>query len=78
MIWHFPSAMYYELNIKCMSERDFYEYIRQTIDQKHVVTVSNDYFQEFENNQIFRNAMVDSIFMIYGLDSIKNTFVVPP
>lgn len=71
MVWHFPSSMYYELSIKCMSEIDFYEYLRKTINQKHVVEVSDDYFQACKNNQVSRNAMMDSIYMVYGLDSIK-------
>lgn len=71
MVWRYPSSLYYNLNIKCMSEREFYEYIGKVIDQKHVVEMSDNYFQACKTNQVFRNAMVDSIYTKYGLDSIK-------
>ena len=40
----FTSDLYYELNIKCMSELDFYEYIEDAIEKKQALVVSDDYF----------------------------------
>lgn len=73
MIWTFTSSLYYELNIKCMSERDFYEYLEEIIEKKQVLIVSNDYFQMYqEENSITRSGIADSIYNESGLEGLEH------
>ena len=44
MIGTFPSSLYYQLNIKCISEQDFYDYIDETIEKKRALVLSDSYF----------------------------------
>ncbi len=73
MIWTFTSSLYYDLNIKCMSERDFYEYLEEIIEKKQVLIVSDDYFlMSQKETNITRSDIADSIYSEYGLEGLKH------
>ena len=44
VIGSFPHSLYQQLNIKCMSELDFYDCIDETIKKKRALVVSDSYF----------------------------------
>ncbi len=68
-----PSSLYYQLNIKCRSEQDFYEYIEETIEKKKVLVVSDGYFLMCkEENSITRSDIADSIYSEYGLEGLEH------
>ena len=71
LTWTFPSSLYYELNIKCMSELDFYKYIEKTIEKNQAIVVSNSYFLMCEDYKTLRNATADSIHKECGLEGLK-------
>ena len=71
LTWTFPSSLYYELNIKCMSELDFYKYIEKTIEKKQVLLVSDSYFLMRQNDNITRSIVADSIYREYGLEGLE-------
>lgn len=68
----FTSALYYELNIKCMSELDFYEYIEDAIEKKQALVVSDDYFLMCQEESITRSNIADSIYNEYGLVGLEH------
>ena len=71
LTWTFPSSLYYELNIKCMSELDFYKYIEKTIEKKQVLLVSDSYFLMRQNDNITRSIVADSIYRECGLEGLE-------
>ena len=68
----FPSALYYELNIKCMSELDFCEYIEDAIKKKQALVVSDDYFLMCQKDSLTRSNIADSIYNEYGLVGLEH------
>ena len=72
LTWTFPSSLYYELNIKCMSELDFYEYIEDAIEKKQALVVSDDYFLMCQEESITRSNIADSIYNEYGLVGLEH------
>mgnify|MGYP007025049657 FL=1 len=73
MIWTSTSSLYYELNIKCMSEKDFYGYLEEIIEKKQVLIVSDDYFlMSQKQTNITRSDIADSIYNEYGLEGLKH------
>ena len=68
----FTSALYYELNIKCMSELDFYEYIEDAIEKKQALVVSDDYFLVCQKDSITRSNIADSIYNECGLVGLEH------
>ena len=71
LTWTFPSSLYYQLNIKCISELDFYKYIEKIIEKKQVLLVSDTYFLMREDHSITRNIVVDSIYRECGLEGLE-------
>ena len=71
LAWTFPSSLYYQLNIKCMSERNFYRFIEKTIEKNQAIVVSNSYFLIREDYKTLRNATADSIHKECGLEGLK-------
>lgn len=70
MIETSPGSLYYELNIKCMSELDFYEYIEEIINKKQVLVVSDSYFPLCQEEIITRSDIADSIYNECGLEGL--------
>lgn len=68
----FTSDLYYELNIKCMSELDFYEYIEDAIEKKQALVVSDDYFLVCQKDSITRSNIADSIYNECGLEGLEH------
>ena len=71
IVWTFPDALYSDLNIKCISERKFYEYIKKVINLDQVIVVSDKYYQALKVNQIISNVIIDSIYATCGIDGVK-------
>jgi len=67
-----PSSLYYELNIKCMSELDFDEYINDVIEKNQVLVVSDSYFLLCKENSITRSDIVDSMYNECGLEGLEH------
>lgn len=68
----FTSALYYELNIKCMSELDFYEYIEDAIEKKRALVLSDSYFLLYQKDSITRSDVADSIYNECGLEGLEH------
>lgn len=68
----FTSALYYELNIKCMSELDFFEYIEDVIEKKQALIVSDDFFHMCQKDSLTRSNIADSIYNEYGLAGLEH------
>lgn len=67
-----PCSLYYELNIKCMSQRDFNKSIGRIIEKKQVMVVSDSYFLARQDDTITYDAIADSIYMQYGLKGLED------
>lgn len=72
MIGTFPSSLYYQLNIKCISEQDFYDYIDETIEKKRALVLSDSYFILYQEDSITRSNIADSIYNECGLEGLEH------
>ena len=72
VIWGFPHSKYQQLNIKCMSEQDFYECIDETIKNKRALVVSDSYFLLCQEDRISRSYIADSIYNECGLEGLEH------
>ena len=70
MIGTSPSSLYYQLNIKCISESNFYAYINETIEKKQVLVLSDSYFRLCQEYSITHSDIVDSIYNESGLNGL--------
>ena len=71
LTWTFPSSLYYQLNIKCISELDFYKYIEKIIEKEQVMVVSDTYFLMREDHSITRSIVADSIYRECGIEGLE-------
>lgn len=67
-----PSSLYYQLNIKCISDQDFYDYIDETIEKKRALVLSDSYFLLCQEDRIVRSDIADCIYNEYGLEGLKH------
>lgn len=72
MIVTSPSSLYYQLNIKCISDQDFYDYIDETIEKKRALVLSDSYFLLCQEDRIVRSDIADCIYNEYGLEGLKH------
>ena len=67
-----PNSLYQQLNIKCMSEHDFYDCIDETIKKKRALVVSDSYFLLCQEDRITRSDIADSIYNECGLEGLEH------
>ena len=72
MIGTFPNSLYYQLNIKCVSEKDFYDYIGETIEKKRALVLSDSYFLLCQEDSVTRSDIADSIYNECGLEGLED------